>query len=148
MCVCMCVYKLFCWFNERKKVNTSKGIGPKGDLFLSYFSSTHVSSAFHFLQEVIMVDGGAAFDLYCGNCFDKVVHFNSRFCVWEFSVRVNCLRQIFVCASIISLLYSSSFSFYKSIFCVFVCLCRRLCPSMRIYFRVFYFSLNTFLPPK
>ena len=40
-----------------------------------FFLSTRVSSVFHFLQEVIIVDGGVAFDLYSGSCFDESVFF-------------------------------------------------------------------------
>ena len=36
-----------------------------------------------------MVCSCVLFDLYSGDCFDKVVvHFNSRFCACKFSVRV------------------------------------------------------------
>ena len=39
-----------------------------------------------FFNKIIMFDGGVVFDLYNGDCFDKVgVLFNSRNCVWEFS---------------------------------------------------------------
>ena len=39
-----------------------------------------------------MLDGSDVFDLYCGNCFDKVgVLFNSSMFVWEFSSRINAL---------------------------------------------------------
>ena len=72
-------------------------------------------------QPTIMVDSGVAFDLYSGESFDKfVVLFNSRICIWEFSSCINCPRQIFVSADIVSFLslLLSSFSFYKSVFCV------------------------------
>ena len=37
-----------------------------------------------------MFDGGIVFDLYRGDCFDKVVVlFNSRICVREFSGCIN-----------------------------------------------------------
>ena len=116
--------------------HTSKWIGPKGDLFFNSFFLNVFPFFFQLLQEFIMVDGDVAFDLY------KVVAlFNSRIYVWGFSDNINCrsLQLLFV------------FLFFLFLWimwvCVCVCVCTCSCPCKDTYFRVFCFSLITFLPP-
>ena len=76
--------------------------------------------------------------LYSGDCFDKlVVLFISKICVCECPVLVNC--QLFF----LSFSFFSSFSFYKYVFGVFVCLRGCTCPCMYIYFRLLFFSFIT-----
>ena len=58
------------------------------------------------------------FDFYCGGCFDRVgVLFNSRICVFECPVRVNCPRQTFISADVVSIfLFLRVYSVYIYIY--------------------------------
>ena len=81
-----------------------------------------------------MVCSCVPFDLYCGDRFDKIVIlFNSRICVCEFSVPVNCQQQIFVSTGV-DFLFPNFF--YRSLFEEFVYLHGCSCPCMCIYFQV------------
>ena len=74
MCVCVCVYTL------KWKVHK--------EVYLFFCDTCFYW--FHFLQDVVMDDGGVAFDLYSGYCFHKVVIISTfTICVWEFSDYVN-----------------------------------------------------------
>ena len=93
------------------------------NLLLGYlFSSTHVSDAFSRFQEVNRLFWVF---FYSCDCFGMiVVLFNSKICVYECSVRVDCLWQTFV-----SLDVTTFFFFLQE--CI-LCVCS--CQFLSIYF--------------
>ena len=94
-----------------------KIIGLLGDLFIRYLFFFNMCF-WHFTLSLRskMVCSCVPFDLYCGDCFNKVVVlFNSRICVSEFLVRVNYQWQIFVPVDVVSLfLFQWKIFFNKS----------------------------------
>ena len=65
-------------------------------LFIYFFSSPCVSD-FRVVFRKLMIDLGALFGFYSGNCFDWVVIlFNSRTCVHECLLGVNCPLYIYI----------------------------------------------------
>ena len=97
------------WEKER---NTLKWIGPLEDLFLSYsffFNSYFMRFTSSSWSKVVC--SCVPYDLYDGNCFDKVVVLlSSRICVCESSVWINSPWQIFFSAGVVSLFLSFLFS--------------------------------------
>ena len=133
----------FCICCARKFSGPLNWIGPQEALFSSYlflFFSTRVSNVPHFLQEDIIVDDGVLFDLYSGNCFDKImVLSNSRISVWEFSDKINCPWQMFVSTSVVSLFLFFLFFFFlqKCILCVCIYIYIHIYIYNYIYIRIY-----------
>ena len=111
-----------------------KGIGQQRDLFLSYlFFFDKCFWYFTHSSESEMFYSCISFDLSCSQCFDNIViHFKSRICVCEFSVRVNSPWQIVVS-------YFSFFFFFFFFFLqkCFLSVCVLL--SMYVYIHSFFF---------